>query len=125
MDQATLATLSEGFMDSARTHFSMFHVVGLTLQLTASAILLALAGCSTAPIADLLDLCSPGQYPAKAKDPHGGVCIPQGGPAGGVLGGPPPVPPPPPPPSPSGVVPVPKVVPGGPTDLPPPLPPPG
>jgi hypothetical protein len=105
-------------MAGARTHFSTFHVVSLTVQLTASAILLALAGCSTAPLADLLDLCSPGQYPAKAKDPHGGVCIPQGGPAGGVLGGPPPV-------VPSGVVPVPKIAPGGPTDLPPPLPPPG
>jgi hypothetical protein len=98
---------------------STVHVIGLGLHLTASAIMLAVAGCSTAPIADFLDLCYPSRFPGKAKDPHGGVCIPQGGPAGGVLGGPPP-----------GAVVVPPggpvgPGPGGPTDLPPPLPPPG
>ena len=77
-------------MHGRRTHRAAFHFVSLGLQLTVSALLLALAGCSTAPIADVLDLFCPGRFPANAKDGRGGVCIPQGGPAGGVLGGPPP-----------------------------------
>jgi hypothetical protein len=99
-------------MDGKRTGKPTIHAVSLGLQLTASAILLIVAGCSTAPVADFLDLVHPGRFPAKAKDPHGGVCVPQGGPAGGVLGGPPP-----------GVTPNPPTPPG-PGELPPPLPPP-
>jgi hypothetical protein len=101
-------------MHGRRTHRVPFHLVSLGLQLTVSALLLALAGCSTAPIADFLDLVSPGRFPANAKDGRGGVCIPQGGPAGGILGGPPP-----------GAVPVPALPlpPGGPGILPQPAPP--
>jgi hypothetical protein len=102
-------------MDGQRTYRHGFHFFNMALQLAASALLLALAGCSTAPIADFLDLVSPGRFPANAKDPHGGVCIQQGGPAGGVLGSPPP-----------GAVQIPAVPlgPAGPGELPPPLPPP-
>jgi hypothetical protein len=102
-------------MDGQRTNLPGFHFFSMALQLTAAALLLALAGCSTAPIADFLDLVCPGRFPANAKDPHGGVCIQQGGPAGGVLGCPPP-----------GAVAIPAlpVAPGGPGELPPPLPPP-
>jgi hypothetical protein len=91
-----------------------YHLWLLGLQLIAAGIMLGLAGCSTAPCADILDFCSPGRFPAKAKDTTGGVCIPQGGPAGGVLGGPP-----------TGAVIVPGAAPIGPTgvpDVPPPAP---
>lgn len=93
-------------MAGKRNSWAAFHVLCLSLQLLASALLLALGGCSTAPIANLLDLCSPGRFPDKAKDMRGGVCIPQGGPPGGINVAPPP----------PGAV----VVPG---DLPPPVPP--
>src|SRR5436309_3174335 len=76
------------------------HVAALSLQLTITFVLLVLSGCSTAPVADLLDFFTPGRFPANTKDVSGGVCIPQGGPAGGVLGAPPvvgPVPAGPPP----------------------------
>ena len=65
------------------------HAVLLAAQTAAALVLLGFAGCSTAPIADLLDFFSPGRIPAAAKDVSGGVCVPQGGPAGGVLVGPP------------------------------------
>jgi len=42
-------------------------------------LLLLLAGCSTAPFADLLDFFSPGKFRAGQGAPYGGVCIPQGG----------------------------------------------
>jgi hypothetical protein len=67
-----------------------FHLCLLAFQVIAAGALLSLSGCSTAPCADVLDFCSPGRFPADAKSTTGGVCIPQGGPAGGVLGGPPP-----------------------------------
>jgi hypothetical protein len=101
-------------MHGAQVYRCGFHLVSMGLQLTLSAVLLVAAGCSTAPIADFLDLVCPGKFPANAKDARGGVCIPQGGPAGGVLGGPPP-----------GAVPVPPAGPAGPGDLPAPLPPAG
>jgi hypothetical protein len=41
---------------------------------------LLLAGCSTAPIADLMDWVSPGRLRPGQVQPYGGVCIPQGGP---------------------------------------------
>ena len=59
---------------------------------------LLLAGCSTSPIADLMDLCCPGQFPANARGTTGGVCVPQGGVAGPAPG----VPGPPGPPGPPG-----------------------
>src|SRR5205807_1851027 len=65
------------------------HLIVLSVQLAATVLLLTLSGCSTAPFADMLDFFAPGRPPANAKDVSGGVCIPQGGPAGGVLGGPP------------------------------------
>jgi hypothetical protein len=102
-------------MDGQRTYLPGCHFFSMAAQLIASALLLALAGCSTAPIADFLDLVSPGRFPTNAKDPHGGVCIQQGGPAGGVLGGPPPG---------SVAIPAVPLTPGGPGELPPPLPPP-
>jgi hypothetical protein len=47
--------------------------------------LLLLAGCSTAPVADFLDLLSPGRIQIGKDNPYGGVCIPQGGPVGGPV----------------------------------------
>jgi hypothetical protein len=68
-------------------------------------VLLALAGCSTAPIADIMDFWAPGRFPKDAKGVTGGVCLPQGGPAGGMLGPPQPLvaPPPGPPAPPAGL----------------------
>jgi hypothetical protein len=43
------------------------------------------AGCSTSPVADILDMCSPGRLPPNTKGTTGGVCVPQGN-----FGGPPP-----------------------------------
>ena len=63
----------------------------LALSVAAALGGLMAAGCSTAPCADFLDFCSPGRYPNDANAASGGVCIPQGGPAGGALGGPPPI----------------------------------
>jgi hypothetical protein len=73
----------------------------LCLQLTVAGVLLAMAGCSTAPFADMMDFWAPGRFPKDAKGVTGGVCLPQGGPAGGMLGAPQPLsgqPGPPPPP---------------------------
>jgi hypothetical protein len=50
------------------------------MRRAAPLLLLLLAGCSTAPIADLLDFFSPGRFRAGQGTPYGGVCIPQGGP---------------------------------------------
>ena len=86
------------------------------LQVMSLAGLLILAGCSTAPVADMLDFFAPGRFPKDAKSATGGVCIQQGGPAGGLIG--PPVAPPivpggpvvttePPPPAPIGATPMP------------------
>jgi hypothetical protein len=70
----------------------------LILQLTVAGVLLILVGCSTAPFADIMDFWAPGGFPKNAKGVTGGVCQPQGGPPGGMLGPPqPPVGPPPPP----------------------------
>jgi hypothetical protein len=69
--------------------------------------LLLAAGCSTAPVADFLDLVAPGRIELGAQ-PYGGVCAPQGGPIGGPAV-PAPVAPPTPPPPPAGAVPVPVV----------------
>lgn len=71
-----------------------WHFWALGGQLASTAMLLLLAGCSTAPCADFLDFCSPGRFPKDAKGATGGVCIPQGGPAGGILGAPQPIAPP-------------------------------
>jgi hypothetical protein len=62
----------------------------IALQVTAANIVLALAGCSTAPVADFLDYWSPGKFPASPKGVAGGVCVPQGGQAVGLVAGPPP-----------------------------------
>ncbi len=40
-------------------------------------LLLLLAGCSTAPVADLLDLIKPSRLPPDKTPPYGGVCAPQ------------------------------------------------
>lgn len=96
-----------------------------------------LTGCSTHPVADMLDYFAPGKMGPNEVPPYGGVGIPQGAivppaavvPGGVVPGGviPPPVVPPPvvPPPAP-----LPSVRPPGfqlqpptPGDVPPPLPP--
>ena len=61
----------------------------LCLQLFGATAILTLAGCSTAPCADFMDFWFPGRYPGDGKGIAGGVCVPQGGPAGGVLGAPP------------------------------------
>jgi hypothetical protein len=63
--------------------------------------LLLLAGCSTAPIADLMDYLAPGEIGQEKTAPYGGVCNPRlaGPPIGAVplppggipAGGPPPV----------------------------------
>jgi hypothetical protein len=91
-------------------------VLCLGLQLSVAVVLLALAGCSTAPFADIMDFWAPGRFPKDAKAVTGGVCLPQGGPAGGMLGAPQPVVAPPPGPA---------APPGGPVSSePPPQPPP-
>jgi hypothetical protein len=40
--------------------------------------LLLLTGCSTAPIADVMDFFTPGSLPTEKTTPYGGVCLPQG-----------------------------------------------
>ncbi|HEV2949758.1 MAG TPA: hypothetical protein VGX70_20445 [Gemmataceae bacterium] len=62
---------------------------------------LLLAGCSTAPVADLMDYFSPGRMGPEATPPYGGVSAPHPGggslPSGAVVGPAlPPVPPAPP-----------------------------
>ncbi len=84
-------------MDGHPSHFRKAalprHALALAASTAAAVVLLALAGCSNAPIVDFLDFVSPGRFPANAKDAGGGVCIQQGGPAGGVIIGPPVAPP--------------------------------
>jgi hypothetical protein len=69
-------------------------------------LLLLLTGCSTAPIADVMDWLVPGRLPPDKTTPYGGVCLPQGviaptptavAPVPAPLGATPFVPPPPPP----------------------------
>jgi hypothetical protein len=60
----------------------------LSFMFAVAVFLLVVAGCSTAPIADTMDFLFPGRFPANAKGVVGGVCVPQGGPAGGMLGAP-------------------------------------
>jgi hypothetical protein len=66
-------------------------------RITTLGLLLGTAGCSNAPVVDLLDYFKPGRLPEMHAPPYGGV-----GPAGGVIGvaevvaEPPPAPPPPP-----------------------------
>src|SRR5262245_19120158 len=74
---------------------------------------LLLGGCSTAPLADMLDLIKPGRIRRATVPPYGGVCAPR--PVGSPVAGPLPVTVTPPP-----FVPGPTV--GNP---PPPAPPPG
>lgn len=93
-----------------------------------SAVLLLclLAGCSTHPVADVMDYFVPGRLSKAAVQPYGGVCIPQGaiqpplpGPPAVVLG--PETAPLPPAPA-TGAVPPPLPLPGA--GVPPPPPPP-
>ncbi len=44
----------------------------------ATLLLLVLAGCSTHPVADMLDYFAPGRLGRGEVLPYGGVCIPQG-----------------------------------------------
>jgi hypothetical protein len=91
-------------------------------------LLLMLGGCSTAPVADIMDFFIPSRMPPDKTPPYGGVCNPHpGGPPGATATVPPPLPPggtsppvsvPGPPPS-SSIIP-PPVPPGSP---PPPTPP--
>src|SRR5580765_2440912 len=74
-----------------RTAAKLRHYWLFALHSAAAIGLWTAAGCSTAPCADVLDCLCPGKFPADAKSPIGGVCIPQGGPAGGALGAPPPI----------------------------------
>ena len=78
------------------------------MRQAATAWLLLLTGCSTAPFADLMDYFHPGRVTGQAP-PTGGVCIPQGGPVAVPAVVPPvPIPPqpllpvPPAPPTPGG-----------------------
>ncbi len=50
------------------------------MRRAAPLLLLLLAGCSTAPVADLMDFFAPGRARVGQTPPIGGVCIPQGGP---------------------------------------------
>lgn len=43
----------------------------------AAILLVLVAGCSTAPVADLLDYFRPGAMPAEKTAPHGGICAPR------------------------------------------------
>ncbi len=47
------------------------------MKRSAALALLFLAGCSTAPLADLMDFFSPGRLAAPTVAPYGGVCNPQ------------------------------------------------
>jgi hypothetical protein len=49
------------------------------MKRAAPLVLLLLAGCSTAPVADVLDFFAPGRARVGQTPPYGGVCIPQGG----------------------------------------------
>ena len=90
-----------------------------------AALFVLIAGCSTAPIADLLDRLAPGRIEPEKAAPYGGVCQPQQTvppvPATAVLPGPPPTGGPALP-GPPVVAPGPPVIPPGPQPLP--LPPP-
>jgi hypothetical protein len=90
---------------------------GTSMYRKAAFLLCLVAGCSTAPVADLLDFFRPGQLGQERTPPYGGVCAPApvGSPAGGaplpVVGSPVPAPAP--------------ISPGGPAPVPPnPSPPP-
>jgi hypothetical protein len=50
------------------------------MKRAASLLLVFLTGCSTAPVADVMDYFWAGQITPDATPPVGGVCIPQGGP---------------------------------------------
>ena len=102
----------------------------------AALLLLFVTGCSTAPIADMMDFFVPGTLPAEKTNPYGGVCLPQGinAPPAATTAPPPwPVPPtavaplewPPrlPAPVPPGSLPPPGAIPSGPLPPPPPPPP--
>jgi hypothetical protein len=47
--------------------------------------LLLITGCSTAPVADLLDYLSPGKLEQGKVAPYGGVCGPQQAGAGAIV----------------------------------------
>jgi hypothetical protein len=49
------------------------------MKRAAAFLLIMLAGCSTAPVADLMDWLKPGRLPSGPY--HGGVCGPNGSPA--------------------------------------------
>jgi hypothetical protein len=73
---------------------------------------LFLSGCSTAPIADLLDFIKPGRITPEKTAPYGGVCGPR--PLAGPPVAPAPIPPPPVfPPAPTTGAPIPAPPPGG------------
>jgi hypothetical protein len=80
-------------MDGRQSHSSNRHLAACAALALFATIVLVVAGCSNAPVADFLDFVSPGKFPANAKDASGGVCIQQGGPAGGVIIAPPVAPP--------------------------------
>lgn len=84
--------------------------------------LVLLAGCSTAPVADVLDFCKPGKMYKDQLTPYGGVCIPGQGTIP-IMPGPVPILPTTPPIS---VIPgpTPLSTPPGPAVIPPPPPPP-
>jgi hypothetical protein len=83
---------------------------------------LALAGCSTHPVADLLDYTHPGRLYPNEVPPYGGVCGPQGAVLAPGLSCPPPPIVPVEPPGPPGPPVVPPPVPLGPGNAPPPPP---
>jgi hypothetical protein len=85
---------------------------------------LLLAGCSTHPIADFLDVTQPGRMYPNEVSPYGGVCGPQGSVLAPGLTCPPPVVPVPAAPGPMGppVVPPPVPLPGNAPAPPPPFP---
>jgi hypothetical protein len=48
------------------------------MQRLAVLVVCVLAGCSTHPVADVLDFCKPGKLYSPDVNPYGGVCIQQG-----------------------------------------------
>src|SRR5436189_2020982 len=84
------------------------------MKRAAALALLLSAGCSTAPIADLMDYFKPGKLSPETTPPYGGVCVPR--PVGGVAANPVP-------PAfagaPAPVPPGPAITPGGPAAVPP------
>jgi hypothetical protein len=61
-----------------RFQFHFRHVrAGAVMRRSLALFLLLLVGCSTAPLADLMDFFQPGKLSRAKTAPYGGVCVPR------------------------------------------------